>query len=64
MTRDQMAERLQSLFPDFDRTAFNEWWVTGQPLLNGLSPDQADPKEVKNLIDATERFHASNKGAE
>ena len=64
MTREQMADRLQSLFPDFDRTAFNHWWVTEQPLLNGLAPSQADPEEVSNLVVATETFYASKKGAE
>ena len=64
MTIDQMADRLQSLFPDFDRSAFNQWWVTKQPLLNGRAPSQADPSEVANLVVAVENFHASNKGDE
>jgi len=62
MTREQMAYRLQAIFPDFDRTAFNVWWATEQPLLNGLAPSQADQDELVNLIMATESFHASKKG--
>ena len=63
MTRNDMAQRLQALFPDFDQTVFEYWWATEQPLLNGLAPSQADHDELENLIIATETFHTSNKGA-
>lgn len=64
MTKNEIAQRLQSLFPGFDHTAFEIWWVTEQPLLNALPPSQADPEEIANLVIATEKFHASKKGAD
>jgi hypothetical protein len=57
---EKLKARLKKLYPDFDDAAFADWWVTGQPLLGGKSPDQAPFDEVESLVSAAEKYHASN----
>ena len=57
--KSSFRERLQKIYKDFDDFSFDEWWISGQPLLDGRSPDQAcmsgDAAKVEEIVAEAER---------